>query len=208
MRFDNVLQTLLQSLGKGDTVEEGMRSVIDACTRMRPHPDWNTFSEIDFRNEPNDLRTWILGISNDFPPNDRLAGLFFGLFTFHDETSDEELTDLVLAGTTDYKPDDSTWVESTRELWDSWGPFEAQSEVLRTICRRAYATDDALENDAEYPLCLAYSTLAVTHALSEVTVRSISKTRDRLGVAVGFHDGDILILGELTTSGLVLNPRF
>jgi hypothetical protein len=74
--------------------------------------------------------------------------------------------------------------------------------------RRAYATDDALENDAEYPLCLAYSTLAVAHALSKMTVRSISPTPDRLGVAAGFHDGDILILGELTNTGFVLNPRF
>ncbi len=133
MRFDNVLQTLLESLGKGDTVEEGMRSVIGACSRMRPHPDWDTFSEMDFRSEPSNLRAWIPGILNDFPPDDRLAGLFFGLYTFYDDTSDETLSDLVLAGTTDYKPDDSGWVESTRELWDSWGPFEAQSEVLRTI---------------------------------------------------------------------------
>ncbi len=41
-----------------------------------------------------------------------------------------------------------------------------------------------------------------------MTVRSISPTPDRLGVAAGFHDGDILILGELTNTGFVLNPRF
>jgi hypothetical protein len=59
-----------------------------------------------------------------------------------------------------------------------------------------------LENDAEYPLCLAYTAFAVRDLLNVLDASVVLKAVGPVGVAVGFDSGDFLLLGRYARDGL------
>jgi hypothetical protein len=79
----------------------------------------------------------------------------------------------------------------------------AHSASLRSIYEIGYGGDSGLGNDAEWPLCLAFGAFAVRSLLRGQSRRLVASTAPRIGVAVGFNDGDVLKIGELTDRGFV-----
>jgi hypothetical protein len=73
---------------------------------------------------------------------------------------------------------------------------------MSAIYRIAYKKG-GLGNDAEYPLCLAYTALAIRELLNTVNPRMVLTAVGTVGVAVGFDSGDFLLLGRYTRDGLV-----
>jgi hypothetical protein len=71
------------------------------------------------------------------------------------------------------------------------------SEVLHQIYARAYREGaDALGNQAEYPLALAYGAIAAVQTLRSNAALAPGLTFAR-GAAVGFDSGDFLFLGAV-----------
>ncbi len=79
---------------------------------------------------------------------------------------------------------------------------EARSAILDQIYRIAYAGDDSLENDAEWPLCLAYGVLVVRSVLPGIDLSKHLGHGYNVGVAVGFDGGDFVLLGDVSPAGL------
>jgi hypothetical protein len=142
------------------------------------------------------------------PPDAPLKGLWFGLFNPCPDGR-TPVADLYVCGSDRFDPDpyDNSWA-----VGPNWWPDSryANSEVLAEVYRIAYrqretqaAQREPLGNDAEYPLCLAYSAFAVQELLRQVESSLLLGPSDSLGVAVGFDSGDSVLLGTLTRGGLV-----
>ncbi|HEX7086272.1 MAG TPA: hypothetical protein VF198_07900 [Vicinamibacterales bacterium] len=61
----------------------------------------------------------------------------------------------------------------------------------------------ALGNDAEWPIGLAFAVLAARAILEGRTVADLPTDADRVGVAAGWGEGDMLLIGEVTAHGFI-----
>ena len=145
-----------------------------------------------------DLREWIEKPFRLDAPEQKLAGLWFGLF--NPVYNRKPVADLYVCGSKrfDPGPDDNSWA-----VGPSWWPEHryAKSAVLARIYEIAYRKD-GLGNDAEYPLCLAYGGLAVRDLLRSADPIVFLGSPRSVGVAVGFDSGDFVLGGKLSKRGL------
>jgi hypothetical protein len=141
-----------------------------------------------------------------------LPGLWFGLFNPCPDGRNP-VADIYVCGSERFvaDPTDNHWAVGPH--WWPDGRY-AGSKVFADLCRIAYrqwgkAAERmrALQNDAEYPLCLGYGAFAVRELLGQVEPSLVLGKSESIGVAVGFDDGDFVLLGKMTRQGLVsLDP--
>jgi hypothetical protein len=176
-----VVEKLVQA---APNTEAGMRSLVDECSRMRPHPDWGHFRRLPYAAGAQEVVTWLADTLRRSPPPARVDGLWFGLFNpvYDDGTA----SDLYVCGNP-YSPTNGDWA-CAPHLWKPGTPY-SKSELLKAVYRAAYGGDDPLENDAEYPICLCFAALAVRDSLRALD--PASKAR-QCAVFVGFDDGDFV----------------
>lgn len=86
----------------------------------------------------------------------------------------------------------------------------AESHALHALYGLAYRTHElcvevegALGNDAEWPIGLAFVVLAARAILEGRTVADLPTDADRVGVAAGWGEGDMLFIGEVTAHGFI-----
>ncbi len=198
--IDGFLKT---SLGSGQSIDRLMSGLIDRCEAARPHADWARLRALPY----DDLAPLIDWLPRPFltePTPIPLAGLWFGLF--NPVREDLPTADLYVCGSDRFfaEEDDNSWA-----VGPCWWPEHrySTSPILDAVYRIAYGagvTDNTelLQNDAEYPLCLAYAAFAVRELLTRCDRALILGSSRRLGIAVGFDSGDFVVLGELTERGL------
>jgi len=173
------------------TIESSMRRLIERCHHCRPHSDWQRLHALDYSLLAS-LREWFSGVFRSEPPAATIRGLWFGLFNpcLADGTP---TADIYVSGSERFSsdPHDNSWA-----VGPEWWPDSryAESSVLSDIYGIAYETNalDPLQNDAEYPLCLAYGSLVVRDLLRE----SLPRLAEPVGAAVGFDSGDFIVLGS------------
>ncbi len=189
------------------TVADGMRAVVERCARDHPHPDWERFARLDLATDLDHLREWLLDAFST-PPDEEDDGIWFGLFN---PVYDGETAADMRVSASPYDPESAgDWASEV-----GWRPSNecARSRVLKTIVDIAYGGEglgfddeaeggDLLGNDAEYPLCLAYATLAVRHLATELHPLLFLGNAHRRLLFVGFDSGDYICIGALTDAGL------
>jgi hypothetical protein len=188
-------------------VGQGMREVIDLCAGDVPHPDWPQLAAIDYDGDVERLRPWIPAVFAKEPPPFPAAGLFVNLC--NPGTQEGQIwADMGLMTTADYDPGDTQcgWLWSSQRFYPQ--DALANSAALRSIYGIAFGSfelahrpKDKLRNNAEWPLNLAYGALAVSRLLAGQTTRVLGSTVPRIGVVVGFGEGDMIKIGELTPTG-------
>ena len=180
------------------TLRESMDRVIARCAKGRPHEDWERLAALPY-DDLDDLREWIEKPFREEPSKKKLAGLWFGLF--NPVYYGKPVADIYVCGSTrfDPSPDDNSWA-----VGPDWWPEGryAHSSVLVKLYKIAYRKD-GLGNDAEYPLCLAYGSLAVRDLLRDAAPSVLLRSSRSLGIAVGFDSGDFVLVGKLSKAGLV-----
>ena len=192
----------IEAVVKSDcAVQDGMSSVIASCARHRPHPDWARFGSLDIDADLERMEKWLRSAFL-FAPTDRISGLWFGLFNpIYDGAA---TADVHLNGSP-YDPEDPDWASAA-----AWWPNRetARSSVLQDIYEISYGPtgtepdEDMLQNDGEYPLCLAYAGLAVRTLAAQIGPRVLLSGAPRRVLFVGFDSGDPICIGEMTTAGL------
>lgn len=187
-----------------------MGAVIDRCERDLPHGDWRRLKSLDWEAGADDIGRWALEAVERQPPPGPINGLWFGLVTLGNPGGTMTRTDVYLAGTPQYDPDDGRWVFSINYFPDD--KKYARSSVLRDIIAIAWGSldasawpavkDEKLGMDAEWALTLAFTASAIRTRLNP-SILSLLQAEDRIGVMVGFDSGDMVKLGELTPTGWV-----
>ena len=98
---------------------------------------------------------------------------------------------------------DHDWICGT--WWGTDTPT-AGSAVLDGIYQRAHASREGLGQNAEFPLCLAYSALAIRH-LSQTMGPELLRDAEERVLNVGFSSLDYLCIGALRKDGLVFSKE-
>jgi len=172
-----------------------MASVLSECASQRPHPDWAQFKALDYSADAEAMSCWLdLALSGE-AFEDEYQGLWFGLT--NPVRNGIATADIYASATASFDADSLDWALSPTVNPDE---CELESIVLRSLYDVAYGADSGLGNDAEYPLALAYGSIASCEALRRFGSRP--GFRDLRGAATGFDSGDFLILGEF------VNGRF
>ncbi len=189
-----VFNGIVGELGKRRRVGESMSELIDVCEASHAHRDWALFRNLPY-DDLGALCGWVQGIFREWP-NESLRGLWFGLFNPIGDGG-ETLADLHVCGSKKFDPDDLDWAAQV-----GWRPsaLYAKSAVLGEIYRIAHSPG-GLALDAEYPLCLGYAAIAMSKVLGEVSTIPAAVGAEPVGVAVGFDDGDFIVVGELSERG-------
>lgn len=180
----------------GASVADGMDALVTWCEGQRRHASWKTIRRIDWAADTARLGAWLAAVLRAEPPASAIDGLYFGLF--NPTRAGVATADLYVAGNP-YDPEDGAWVCSP--AWWPRGRY-AKSRALDALYRTAYRDDDALKNDAEYPVALGYAVLAVRALCRDVDRKLLLGDLKRRVVATGFDSGDILTLGSVSTAGL------
>jgi hypothetical protein len=188
---------ILKQLGEYQSIAESMGQLIDQCAADCPHADWRPLRDLPY-DDISSLLDWLRQLIEADSPASALRGLWFGIFNPHRDG--HASADFYISGSErfDADPDSNAW--AVRPAWRPNGR-EAFSEIMASIYAIAYGAG-GLGNDAEYPLCLAYTALAVRELLNTLSPRTVLSAVGSVGVAVGFDSGDFILLGRTTADGL------
>ena len=168
-----------------------MMAIVDECESQLAHKDWGVIRKIDFDSDANRLEHWLKGALAEAPTPSTLRGLWFGLY--NPVVGEEATADIYVSASESFDESSIDWAcnSSFFPASDSLG-----SNGLASIYNIAYGSTKGLENDAEYPLVLAYGAM-----LARAAIESLNITQSPLpmleGAAVGFDDGDLLFLGRV-----------
>lgn len=190
-------------------VGEGMRRIVDACSASYPHPDWARLRAIDLDAAAARLREWFAPALASAASKEPIRGLFFHLYNPVGD-DDRVSLDIDVVGTGTYDPADERmeWLSSAH----TYPELAADCAALAQIYSIAYGStpldapvEVGLANDAEWPLGLAFSILAARGVLMDHSSHEIDSGADLIGVAAGWREGDIYVIGEVTPNGFVPN---
>ena len=199
------IERLVAAPGPVD-VAAGVRSIVDLCARHSPHTDWPAIRAIDWGADVPRLRGWFRETLIHQAPNEPLAGVYFACC--HPVQPSRATADLEFIGTREFDATDvnQEWIFTRHYVPKTY----AESAALDQLYGLSYRTHDwrhpapgALANDAEWPVGLAFGVLAARAIVEELTGRDVRAKSDRVGIAAGWDEGDLLVIGEITARGFV-----
>ena len=179
------------------SLEDSLERVISECEREVPHNHWDSLRRVDIEDSKvfaRRLKQWFRNKALKAEIN----GLWFGIF--NPSNGRWPIADFRVVGCSAFDADknDNSWAANTQ----TWRPENrAFSPVLANYYRLAYR-ENGLGNDAEYPLCLAYTTLAIRDAIKASKPSVFLRNADSVGISIGFDSGDFIVLGVLAPDGL------
>jgi hypothetical protein len=193
--YDRLFRVIIDSAQADGSIGNRMASVLSECEAQLAHPDWTQFKALDYSADAETMSRWLdLALSGESFEDD-FQGLWFGLT--NPVRNGVATADLYAGATPSFDSDNIDWALSPTVNPDQ---CELESNVLSSIYQLAYGSDNGLGNDAEYPLALAYGSMASCEVLGRFLPGP--GFRDLRGAAAGFDSGDFLILGEF------VNGRF
>lgn len=189
----------IELVAGGRSFDDIMDDTLGIADAACPCPIWSTIAAVDRSADVRALQGWMLDKLADHPEPSRLTGLWFGLYEIGPvearyPTHAEAV--LELSGGPGF-PDDPDWL--FKQDWYPGG--YAPTPGLRSLPRIAASSEDHF-GLVSYAFVLVYSLGLVAAALDATDPPRVLRGADQLGIAVGFHDGDIAQLGVLTASGL------
>jgi hypothetical protein len=185
---ETLFQTIVDSVAAPGSIAQRMHTLIDACARRLPHPDWERIRRIDFEADAAALQGWLAVAWREGVLHQGHQGLWFGIV--NPVVDNEPVTDLVVASSPAYADEGVGWSDA---IDPRDGASYLDSAVLADIYRVAYGLPGGLGNDADYPLALAYAAMAGSSALAQhLPAPQLGSLR---AAAAGFDSGDGLIIG-------------
>ncbi len=153
---------------------------------------------IAFASDEAALKSWLPRALENLDTSLSIKGLWFGL---NNPVRRGAVTADIYCGASESFDSDSLEWATNFIVVPNDGYL--RSKVLREIYSLAYERDAGLQNDAEYPLVLAYGAMCARSVLCSLTLEGpLSQMR---GAACGFDSGDVLHLGEFDGSRFQLN---
>lgn len=193
--FKKLFLIISKAIAERGPIGARMRSVIDECAAQRPHEDWERFRGINYDADILKAGQWIAGaVDHDNPAQSR-RGLWFGIFTTMNDGI--ESVETYAAVVPHFNSGEDNWTGYVRQGRKSY----LDSRVGKDIHALAYSSDNALRNDADYPISMAYGGMIACYALMNT---HLPPELDQLeSVMWGFDDGDILFLGSFKNGEFV-----
>ena len=165
-----------------------MRKLIDFCASALPHDQWTTLRGIDFDMDNSRHSAWRADLYAVATTGEKPRGLWFGLA--NPVRNGNATLDIYCAARPNFDSDGIAWAQHI----DRSAVRFLGSRVLAEIYSSAYATQDSLGNEAEYPLALGFGAMTARAVLE---AGPLTASLDQIaGAAIGFDSGDFMYLGE------------
>ncbi len=198
--YSKLFDLVLDATRSDASPQERMQAVIEGCEAQRPHGDWESFRRIDYNQELQAVDGWLRQALSEAGGPERYKGLWFGLS--NPVRNGTPTADIYVAASAEYGDGEIEWAVNSTFYANS---REFHSRILGQLYRIAYANQEGLGNDAEYPLVLAYGAIIARRALEgQVFGGAFSSLA---GAAVGFDDGDFLFLGHFENGQFILDVQ-
>jgi len=199
MEFDisQAAQRVKEIVHSSTSTRQGLTALLDYCAKLAPNPVWAKIAKLDIDADQQGLRDWLVPLLTTSPPDQSIVAYYVGLF----ETAldDRETLLLYLSGSTHFDPADAygDWTGDP-----AYFPEDryALSAVLDQIYQLLVKADTAGEPGI-YVLGLGYPCLVMRDLLAQLDPKLTLGARKSRVVAVGFDEGDLIILGQLTREG-------
>lgn len=189
----------MELAAQGQSFEELFEQTLQTAEAERPSEIWSEIRAVDRGTDVDRLSRWAVQRLDEQPPPPHLSALWFGLYETmchtHPETAEAVLE---INGGPGF-PDDPEWLY--RQDWcpEGYAPTPGLRSLLRIGDGRHNRDEDGL---VSYGIVFVYALGLVMAAIETTDPTLLLGGRVRLGIAMGFHDGDIARLGVLTSAGL------
>ncbi|HUR17314.1 MAG TPA: hypothetical protein VMZ51_00060 [Acidimicrobiales bacterium] len=194
-----VVNRAIGLVSAGSTFDAVMDDTLGIADAACPSPIWSTIASVDRNRDVRALGKWMLDKLMEHPRPARLTGLWFGLYEVGPAGEQYPMgaeAVLKLSGGRGF-PHDPDWL--FKQDWYPGG--YAPTPGLGSLLGIAASSQDHF-GLVSYAFVLTYSLGLVAAALDATDPSQVLQGADQVGIAVGFHDGDIAQLGVLSDSGL------
>jgi hypothetical protein len=186
---------LVTALREGANAPSLYSQTLSLCREFVSSEDWDQFESVGISGESRRLRSWINRIFTLEPPPSSIDAILFGISDGY--SGGVLLTDLELSGWSGFPEPDAVL---NRSWWPASG--RAESECFAQIARLTPVLGEEVRRVASYLLPLAVALGSVKDALDGVSYDLVLGGAPERGIAVGFVEGDMLLLGVISNEGL------
>jgi hypothetical protein len=193
--YGGAFERIEQLVRDSAPVRAGMLDLLRLCAKAKPSAIWSRFRDLDFESDQEAMTKWLRQLLKNEPPPAAINGLWFGLFNPYLDDGQPTCC-LYLAGSERFDPgmSDPDWACGPEYFPE--GRYSS-SRVLTTIYREANAAEGEVGGQAEYALCLGYSSLVIAQWCRGPLRQELRGGVALRGVAAGFDSGDVLLIDVL-----------
>jgi hypothetical protein len=165
------------------------REVTRQASNVAPSRCWQAIADIDTHHDVAALATWLAQLARSGAIPADVSGLWFGLCELLPERGGTVQAAMELAGGPGF-PDQHDWL-----LHLTWRAGYAALPGLGAVLPLAASGTPQVRELAEYAVVLTYAMALTLDAIEAAELEPFLESRPVLGIATGFHDGDIALIG-------------
>ena len=188
-RPGQIMGTAFDLIKAGSPLEVVHREVVSTAGAAVPSPCWRAIAGVDTNRDVEALAGWLVDriCSPGVPAG--LSGLWFGLYEVFSERGGGVEAAIELVGGSGFPKDEQWLFHLSRRA--GFAPTPGLGELLPLAASAAPQVRDLVA----YAVVLAYAMALSVDAIEAAGVSALLGGRPLLGVAAGFHDGDIALVG-------------
>lgn len=193
---ERLVLAALEPVRAGDSFRAAFDAAIAAGAEELPSPAWEAVAAADVDADVAASTPWLLRQIENRPPPDDMTAVWFGLHEVRGSGPGRVETFVAVNGGSGFP--DPDWL--TARSWDP--PGYAPTPGLRSLLPATVDADPAVRQAVRTGLVLAYGVGFAAAVIESVDPAQLLGGRAHLEVTTGFADGDVLLVGRLTPSGL------
>ena len=193
---ESLVDTALEALRAGASFADAYAQVLARAAEQVPSPAWEALGAVDVATDVERATGWLVRQLEERWPPPELSGLRFGLYPVRGPRPGR--TELVLAVSGGARFPEAGW--EADQPWDPVG--YAPTPGLRSLLPLAAEERDEVRAVVGGAVALVYAVGLVVAAIDGADASRVLGNRPHLGVAAGFPDGDLVLVGVVTPAGL------
>ncbi len=203
---------VLEIIRESESVSAGMERIIARCNERLPHSVWAELSGLSYEEDVEKLRDWLVNVHAADPPGLKVAILYFGLRecpNLEDDECDISM-DIALCGIAEEPVNKVALPPHTEVNYVPKEPYADSailSKIRKVLDSIIIEPEDEDEDDMENGpvdelgtemLGLTYANLAMREVCRQIQPELLLGDRESRHIAVGWDEGDIIIMGEVS----------
>lgn len=182
---------------QGQSLQVVHRAVVNHAAVALPAPCWDAIADIDTATDVDYVTDWLTTYLASVEKPENWSGLWFGLYETDNAQGTTEAV-LEVEGNVGF-PHDQEWLFNS--LWDFAG--YAPTPGLRRLIPIAAQEPYLLQDFVSYAVVLTYTMALTADVIDRVSPSTLLEGRSLMGIATGFHNGDITMIGTVYPTGFV-----